>query len=202
MARNTQGLYYRLCALFLLLILAGCGGFFIGNNDLASFTITPLNTSIKPAATQQFSASGVFGDGSTRDITSTATWASSNPAIATIDASGLATAVALGSTTITATDSGMKQSTTLTVSNRVVSSITISPANSTVISGSTQQFTATATFSDNTTQDVTTSATWTSSNTAAATISTTGLATGVATGTTTITATVSGVTASTTLTVQ
>ncbi len=202
MARNSQGLYYQLCALFLLLILAGCDNFFIGNNDLASFTITPLNTSIKPAATQQFSASGVFGDGSTRDISSTATWTSSNPAIATIDASGLATGVALGSTTITATDSGMKQSTTLTVSNRVVSSITISPANSTVISGSTQQFTATATFSDNSTQDVTTSATWSSSNTAAATITTTGLVTGITTGTTTITATFSGVTASTTLTVQ
>ncbi len=71
------------------------------------------------------------------------------PPIATIDANGLATAVALGSTTITATDSGMKQSTTLTVSNKVVSSITISPANSTVTSGLTQQFTATATFSDN-----------------------------------------------------
>jgi uncharacterized protein YjdB len=202
MARNSQGLYYRLGAFFLLLSLAGCSNFFIGNNDLASFTITPLNTSIKPAATQQFSASGVFGDGSTRDISSTVTWTSSNPAIATIDASGLATGVALGSTTITATDSGKNQSTTLTVSNRVVSSITISPANSTVISGSTQQFTATATFSDNSTQDVTTSATWTSSSTTAATISTTGLARGVTTGTTTITATFSGVTASTTLTVQ
>ena len=111
-------------------------------------------------------------------------------------------AVALGNTTITATDSGMKQSTTLTVSNRVVSSITISPANGTVTSGGTQQFTATATFSDNTTQDVTTSATWSSSNTAAATITTTGLVTGITTGTTTITATFSGVTASTTLTVQ
>jgi trimeric autotransporter adhesin len=202
MARNSQTLYYRLCALFLLLILAGCSNFFIGNNDVASFTISPLNTSIKPAATQQFSASGIFGDGSTRDITSTATWTSSNSAIATIDANGLATAVALGSTTITATDSGMKQSTTLTVSNRVVSSITISPANTTVVSGGTQQFVATATFSDNSTQDVTTSATWSSSNTAAATITTTGLVTGITTGTTTITATFSGVTASTTLTVQ
>lgn len=202
MPQDSRGQYYRISAFFLLLILAGCSNFFIGPNDVASFTISPLNTSIKPAATQQYSASGVFGDGSTRDITSTVTWASSNPAIATIDANGLATAVAIGNTTITATDNSMKQSTTLTVSNKVVSSITISPTNSTVLTGSTQQFTATATYSDNTTATVTTSATWTSSNTAAATINSSGLATGVAAGTATITATFSGVTASTTLTVQ
>ncbi len=202
MARNSQGLFYRLCALFLLLILVGCDNFFIGNNDVASFTISPLNASILPTGTQQFSASGVFGDGSTRDITSTATWTSANPAVATIDANGLATAVALGSTTITATDSGMKQSTTLTVSNKVVSSLTIAPSNPTINSLGTETFTATATYSDSsTTPNV--SATWTSSNTAVATInSSTGVATGVAAGTATITATFSGVTANTTLTVD
>lgn len=200
MASNSRKLF-GFAALLLLLILAGCDNFFIGNNDVASFTISPLNASILPTGTQQFSASGIFGDGSTRDITSTATWTSSNPAVATIDANGLATAVALGSTTITATDSGMKQSTTLTVSNKVVSSLTIAPSNPTVVSGGTQTFTATATYSDSSTNTV--SATWTSSNTAVATInSSTGVATGVTTGTATITATFSGVTASTTLTVD
>jgi trimeric autotransporter adhesin len=202
MGQNSRSVYYRISALALLLGLAGCSNFFIGNNDLASFTISPLNTSIKPAATQQFSASGVFGDGSTRDITSSATWTSSNPAIATIDANGLATAVALGSTTITATDSGKTQNTTLTVSNKVVSSITISPTNQTIASLSTESFSATANYSDGTTATVTSSTTWTSSNTAAATINSSGVATGVAIGTTTITATFSGVSANTTLTVQ
>ncbi|HLH09143.1 MAG TPA: Ig-like domain-containing protein [Terriglobales bacterium] len=185
----------------LLLGLAACDNFFIGPNDLSSFTISPLNPAVKPTGTVAFSASGYFGDGSTRDITSTVTWTSSNTSIATIDSTGTATGVALGSTTITATDGSMKQSTTLTVSNKVVNSIALSPSNPTVISGSQQQLTATATFSDNTTQDVTSSATWTSSNSAAATVNA-GLVTGVATGTATITVSYQGVTATTTVTVQ
>lgn len=193
---------FQITALLMLLVLAACDNFFIGPNDLSSFTISPLNVSVQPSATQQFSASGSFGDGSTRDISSTVTWTSSNPAIATIDANGLATGVALGNTTITATDGSLTQSTTLTVSNRVLKLLTLSPTNTTITAGATQQFTATAAYSDGTTSTVTTSVTWSSSDTSVATIGSTGIATGVATGTTTITATLNGITSSTNLTVQ
>jgi uncharacterized protein YjdB len=53
--------------------------------------------------TQQFKATGTISDGTVEDITSQVTWASSNPTIATISATGLATGVAPGKTTITAT---------------------------------------------------------------------------------------------------
>ena len=49
--------------------------------------------------------------------------------------------------------------------------------------GLTDQFTATATYSDGTMTDVTSSATWATDNAAAATVSTGGLVTGVAAGT-------------------
>ena len=55
--------------------------------------------------------------------------------------------------------------------------------------GSTSQFTATVTFSDNTTQDVTSMATWVSYNTAVATVSSTGVVTAVAAGTSVLEAT-------------
>ena len=81
-------------------------------------------------------------------------------------------------------------------------SIAVTPASPSILSGATQQFTATGTYSDGSTRNVTSQATWTSSNTGVATINAGGLATGVSVGTTTISATLAGVVGSTTLTVQ
>jgi hypothetical protein len=83
-----------------------------------------------------------------------------------------------------------------------VSSVAVTPANATISTGSTKQFTAVATYSDGRTQDVTGLATWSSSNTTVATISAGGLATAAQAGSTTISATQGGVTGTTTLTVQ
>lgn len=87
-------------------------------------------------------------------------------------------------------------------------SISVTPANSSIVLGSSAQFKATGTYSDNSTQDLTTSVTWSSSNTSVATISNTsgsnGLAVTVSTGTiasTTIMASSGGISGSTTLTV-
>lgn len=80
-------------------------------------------------------------------------------------------------------------------------SIAVTPANPSIGQGMAQQFSATGTFSDNTTQDLTASVTWTSSSTPVATIDAAGRATSVSAGATTITATSGVVSASATLTV-
>ena len=59
--------------------------------------------SLPVGRTQQFKATGTISDGTVEDITSQVTWASSNPTIAIISAAGLATGIAPGKTTITAT---------------------------------------------------------------------------------------------------
>src|SRR6266446_5700168 len=82
-----------------------------------------------------------------------------------------------------------------------LSSIAVTPANPSIAKGTTQQFTATGTFSDGSTQNLTSTATWSSSNTSVATINSTGLASGVATGSTTMQAISGSVSGSTTLTV-
>jgi len=82
-----------------------------------------------------------------------------------------------------------------------LNSIAVTPANATVTTGGTQQFTATATYSDTSTLDVTNQVTFASSTTAVATVTTGGLATAVSTGTTTISATLGSVVGSTGLTV-
>ncbi|HEY6837619.1 MAG TPA: DUF3443 family protein, partial [Geobacteraceae bacterium] len=81
-------------------------------------------------------------------------------------------------------------------------SIAVTPATPSLPLGTTQQFTATGTFSDNSTQDLTPSVSWASSNTGVATISAAGLATSVALGTTTITATSGTISNATTLTIS
>ena len=83
-----------------------------------------------------------------------------------------------------------------------LNSITVTPANSTILSGISQQFTAIGNYSDGSAQNLTSQATWTSSNTGMATINAAGLATGGSAGATTISAALAGVTGSTVLTVQ
>jgi hypothetical protein len=65
----------------------------------------PVNLAI--GATQQYTVTGINWDGSSADISSQVTWASDTPATATIASNGLATAVAVGTTNITASASGV-----------------------------------------------------------------------------------------------
>lgn len=168
---------------------------------VTSIAVTPINPSIALGTTQQFAAVATLSDSSTQDVSGTANWSSGTPATATINATGLATSAAQGTTLITAMVGGVTGSTTLTVTAPTVVSVAVTPANPTVVDGTTQQFTATATFSDSTTQNVTNTAGWTSSQTGFATISPTGLATGVNAGVTTITASFGGQSGNTSLTV-
>jgi plastocyanin len=82
-----------------------------------------------------------------------------------------------------------------------LTSISVSPANPTIGVASTQNFTATGTFSDNSQQNISSQVTWASANTGVASITSTGLATGVSAGTSMITASLNGITGSTNLTV-
>jgi uncharacterized protein YjdB len=161
---------------------------------LQSIAVTPASPSIAAGATQQFKATGTYSDSSTKDITTTVTWNSSNAAAATIGAStGLATGVAAGTTQITAMLGAVvspNDALTVTAAAPTLQSIAVTPASPSIKAGATQQFKATGTYSDSSTKDITTTAAWNSTNAAAATIgASTGLATGVAAGTTQITAT-------------
>ncbi|MCB1157537.1 MAG: Ig-like domain-containing protein [Leptospiraceae bacterium] len=85
---------------------------------LSSITVSSGGTIAKDG-TKQFTATATYSDGSTADVTSQVSWSSSNQSVATIsDGSsnkGLATGVAGGSTTITATMNGKTANTTLNV---------------------------------------------------------------------------------------
>lgn len=103
--------------IFLMLVAVGtavvwsssCGGPAVTPTPvtLTSIAVTPAAPSIAAGATQQFTATGTRSDDSTVDLTATATWASSDAAVAAFETpatNGLATAMAAGTATISATD--------------------------------------------------------------------------------------------------
>jgi len=195
--------------LVLLLLAAAfavsCGKFFPDANSLVGIAVTPSNASLQLTKTQQFTAIGSFGDGTSRDVSSSVTWSSSSSGVASINNTGLATALQTGTTTISASQSGQTGSTTLTVTTGSSGGLTISCTGCTGQGAGT--FTASAgstlTFTATNSSNQTVNATWSSSNTTVANIGTaTGIATNVSTGTATITANASGSTGSVTLTVQ
>jgi hypothetical protein len=81
---------------------------------LAAIAISPLTPTIAVGSSLNFTVTGSYTDGSTQNLTSTATWASDTPTVATVN-SGIVTAVATGTANISATFGGFTASTQVTV---------------------------------------------------------------------------------------
>jgi len=123
--------FFILLSSLIIATLSGCGGGGGGDTaslnaltnssgaQLVSIAITPTNPSIVQGINQQFTATGTFSDTTTQDLTTTVIWSSSDAAVASISNTagfnGLASSLATGSTTITATSSSVSGTTTLTV---------------------------------------------------------------------------------------
>ncbi|MGA8430401.1 MAG: choice-of-anchor D domain-containing protein, partial [Candidatus Sulfotelmatobacter sp.] len=172
------------------------------SSQLAGLNSISIQTTgeVRIGGQQQLVATGYFSDGSTQSLAS-ALWSSSATNVAVSDDAtnpGIANGVSAGSATITAAAGGVNGSATIMVAVPVA--IAVSPQNVLTVVGSTQQFTATAIFSDGSTQDVTASATWTSSVSAIAAM-TGGSASALSQGLATIQATSGSLSASTTLNV-
>ncbi len=179
-----------------------------GAKAAANITVTPLVTGV----TLNYEAKDVFLGGTlalaatvepSAARNKTVTWASSDETIATVDANGLVTAVALGTATITVTtvSGGETASCNITVQPVKVSGVSLSPAGFKLLEGKTQALSPTVLPANATVRALA----WQSSNTAVATVDNTGLVTAVAEGTAIITATAadgSGKTGTASVTVQ
>ena len=81
---------------------------------ITTVRVAPATASIAVGGTQAFSASATDANGAS--VTTTYTWTTSNPAVATVDAAGLATGIAAGTALIRATaPNGVFGEATLTV---------------------------------------------------------------------------------------
>jgi Bacterial Ig-like domain (group 2) len=97
---------------------------------------------------------------------------------------------------------GLPSSSSTPPATKTLSSLSVSPASATIQTSKTQQFTATAKYSDGSTANVSSSATWSVASSSIASISSGGLATGKASGSTSVMASMSGVNSAATLDVE
>jgi trimeric autotransporter adhesin len=194
----------RLTVAFLLLLIpVSCGGGSSSSSNLLTYiSVTPADPSVPAGATKQFSAAGINSDGSNHDLAGNVTWSSSDPAVATINSSGLATALATGTTAITATSGNISGSTTLKVYSATLSFISVTMPDASIPAGISQQAVATGTYSDGTSHDISTRVIWSSSDSSAATVDSGGLAKAISPGSAVITVTSGSVSATVALTVN
>jgi uncharacterized repeat protein (TIGR01451 family) len=157
---------------------------------LVSISVTPSSVTLIGAGQQQLvSVIGHFADGSQQPLTSSFSFVSSNPAVASVDASGLITSGINGTATIAVSAPNVQS---VPVAILVKSPVTIVLAPASFILGaaaSTQALTVTLTYSDGSTTPLTTGVSFSSSDTAVATVNAAGVVTSVAAGQATITAT-------------
>jgi hypothetical protein len=125
--KRARSLYPNiLCFIIVALAgwLGGCGGGGYSSPaapgtqaapTLSSVTVTPMNPSLALGGAEQFALTGTYSDGSTQNLTSTATWISSQPSVATINSAGFATSKGGGTTIITGTSGSLTSSTTLVI---------------------------------------------------------------------------------------
>ena len=122
------------------------------------------------------------------------TWASNSTAVASVDASGLVSAIGDGTATVTATAGSASGTATVTVAQEV-SAVTLSPAADTLVHGDTLRLSAEALDANG--HPVATAAfTWTSSDTSVIVVDASGLVTGTGAGGAVVTASSSGASAS------
>ena len=156
-------------------------------------------TLIALGTTTQFAAVVLDQNGQTM-ATEPIIWAVGAPSVASVDANGLATAIGVGVTTVTATAGSVSQTAALSVEQRVAS-VAVTPTAETVEEGETVQLVATAMDANN--RPVASPMfSWTSSRPTVATVGPTGLVQARSGGTSIISATSGGVTASATVTVE
>lgn len=155
--------------------IVGRASLTVTDATLVSIAVTPPTATVPKGLTEEFTATGTYTDGSTKDITSEVTWSSSATAVATVSNAvgeqGTARGVEAGTATIRASSGTISGEGVLTVSAAELTGISVTPGTASVAKGVQQQFTATGTYTDLSTRDITKEVAWTSSDATIATVS-------------------------------
>jgi trimeric autotransporter adhesin len=153
--------------------MSGSASLAVKNAQLTSIEVSPLSADIDGGTVVNLAATGTFvssGETFTQDISSMATWSTSNDACATVD-SGTVTGISGGTAGIMASWGNITSNEAdITVSGISLVSLDINPKDKEVPCMWNTYFTATGRFSDGSVKDLTQSVTWSSSDTTVAVI--------------------------------
>lgn len=163
-------------------------------------SISPLSSTVQVGANVPLSATLRDSEGNLLSDRGVA-WTPGNASVATVSSSGVVTGVAPGATFITATSEGRTGTATVDVIAIPVASVTVTPATTTILTGRTATYTATAQSASGAVLTGR-AVNWTSGAPGIATINGSGVVTGVSPGTALIIAEVEGVTGSASITIE
>lgn len=139
------------------------------DTNLTSIAVAPATQTLSINGTLQYTATGNYNDNSAVDITNNLNWSSESAAIANFnnpDSRGLITALATGSTTVTAACGTTSGTASLTVSQDVVDNVIFEDENGSqldpfnTVAGVTTQVYLMAYLSDGSSRNVTEDAQW------------------------------------------
>jgi trimeric autotransporter adhesin len=82
---------------------------------LSSMTITPSTSTVAVGNGLALQAIGTFSNGSTGDVTNSVTWVSATPSVAAVNGTGFATALATGTTNVSASSGSQTATAAITV---------------------------------------------------------------------------------------
>jgi uncharacterized protein YjdB len=164
-----------------------------------TLTITPSNANLIPGDTSILQVNATYVGGKKVKISKGITWEASDATIATVT-NGKVTALAAGSTDITATYAG--GTATIHVAVAKVSSLTLSPSNIQLTIKKSTNVVITAIYSNGESVKGPKGVVWSSSDISTATVNSDGKVTAVSTGSTIISATFNGITVNSTIVIS
>jgi len=169
---------------------AGAAAITVSVEPVATVQVTPSPASVAVGQTGQLVALTKSAGGA--DLTGRpVAWATADPAVATVNETGIVTGVAVGDVDITATSEGKTGTSRITVSAISVATVAVAPPTSSIREGAKVELTATAKDANGATL-AGRAPTWSTSAAGIASVNASGVVTGVSAGTATITATIEG----------
>ena len=162
--------------------ITGSANLSASNAALVSIAVSAGSASLPLGNSEQLTATGSYSDGSTKDLTSSATWTSSSPGVIAVTSAGAVTTKGVGNAVVSASSSTIAGMAKLAVSAAALVAISISAASSTVPVGEAVQLSAIGSFTDKSTKDLSSSVSWVSSAPSVLSVGNSGMASGVAVG--------------------
>ncbi|MGC1374077.1 MAG: Ig-like domain-containing protein [Candidatus Sulfotelmatobacter sp.] len=104
--------------------VSGTAALTVNAEVVTAIAVTPTSVALTVGGTEQFTATATYNNGSSGNVTSSATWSSTNSSVVTVN-SGFAIAVGTGTAGVTASLGGFSSSATVTVSQSTSTAVNI-----------------------------------------------------------------------------